>query len=510
MLPTLAPVVLPTLPPLVLPTAMPPAPSPAPATPSANETQVLEERKGIEGDITDVRKSEPDMNLGKSQRKSTCTIGLGQTCGKDVLHLTEPSLVYPGGNTGCLEGAPYAFRVYPGDPDKLYIHFQGGGACWDEATTMTNRACKDGLSAHPSEGVFNRQHPDNPLKNYTMVHVVYCSGDMHLGNTMRPYGAVQKGYHNSLAAIDWAKQNMPANLTNFVIGGCSAGSIAAQIWAGTLLDAFHAPNATVVLDSYLPIFPAGADARLFVNFESCGTLPLPENLKMDCTNGTLNMTRILQHDLVGYPNVTFAIINSKADKMQRSFSDMLSKSLDLDDEGNNSDAAYYYREVNQLSEFLHSFPNLFTYFVGGDCAECHCYVVRDDRFYNATPHGLAANGTNRTSRTPAAWLRRLVESPDLGESACDGQVLPKVKWQSEKSTSVDYCPEPYMSEKDIKAFEQAEAARQKAEYVPFAFGVGTACIVLMVLAATWYYCRFHDPKDMCEALHDEDSDDESP
>jgi hypothetical protein len=38
----------------------------------------------------------------------------------------------PGGV--CSDGSPYRLYVSPGDPKKVVLDFQGGGACWDAAT----------------------------------------------------------------------------------------------------------------------------------------------------------------------------------------------------------------------------------------------------------------------------------------------------------------------------------------------------------------------------------------
>src|SRR5690349_7759662 len=46
----------------------------------------------------------------------------------------EWTWIYPGGDTECALGGEYRFLVRPGDTDKLLIHFEGGGACWDGAT----------------------------------------------------------------------------------------------------------------------------------------------------------------------------------------------------------------------------------------------------------------------------------------------------------------------------------------------------------------------------------------
>ena len=36
--------------------------------------------------------------------------------------------IEPGGETTCSDGTPYRFYVRPGDPARLMVYFQGGGA----------------------------------------------------------------------------------------------------------------------------------------------------------------------------------------------------------------------------------------------------------------------------------------------------------------------------------------------------------------------------------------------
>ena len=46
----------------------------------------------------------------------------------------EWETVVPGGDTICSDGSPYRFFVHRGDPGKLLIEFEGGGACWSGST----------------------------------------------------------------------------------------------------------------------------------------------------------------------------------------------------------------------------------------------------------------------------------------------------------------------------------------------------------------------------------------
>src|SRR5215831_12302172 len=45
----------------------------------------------------------------------------------------------PGGpGTTCAHGGDYSFFVREGDPKRLLVCFQGGGACWNYATCVKN------------------------------------------------------------------------------------------------------------------------------------------------------------------------------------------------------------------------------------------------------------------------------------------------------------------------------------------------------------------------------------
>ncbi|RYY82396.1 hypothetical protein EON63_13420 [archaeon] len=106
--------------------------------------------------------------------------------------------------------------MIPGDSDKLLFYFQGGGACWDEYSTKAQLCTTDASpqslvgkemcsvciwpffihimiaytihhTTYNIPGIFDRTNTKNNFKDYTIVHVLYCSGDVHGGNVVRPY-----------------------------------------------------------------------------------------------------------------------------------------------------------------------------------------------------------------------------------------------------------------------------------------------------------------------------------
>lgn len=92
-------------------------------------------------------------------------------------------------------------------------------------------------------------NPGNVFKDWTVVHVPYCTGDLQFGNAVlepmnSPLVALfdqsqclkqnmsthLNGYENSVAALKWAVANYP-NPEHLALGGTSAGSLAAQAFS---------------------------------------------------------------------------------------------------------------------------------------------------------------------------------------------------------------------------------------------------------------------------------------
>ena len=96
----------------------------------------------------------------------------------------------PGGV--CADGSPYRFYVSPGDPRKVVVDFQGGGACWDQATcgpeSRTYRKRVDVQELYLAQGIYNRMSVANPFFGWTHVFVPYCTGDLHVGRATVDYG----------------------------------------------------------------------------------------------------------------------------------------------------------------------------------------------------------------------------------------------------------------------------------------------------------------------------------
>jgi len=358
---------------------------------------------------------------------------------------TESStLVFPGGKTKCIFGdsSDYAFQVWPGDNDKILIYFQGGGACWDHGSTTPTPFCTTSIYPQPEKGVFVRNDPDNKFSQYTIVHLLYCSGDLFAGNTTRPYThggepVTQFGQENVHATYEWIKAqqeagNFPAKFTDLVVMGQSAGSIGAQVWAGEILQFIGYEKASVNPDSYLGVFPPNSQGPLIYNFGACGAgnisaLHIPDYLYQMCLNETLTLQNITAYWLSAFPDVPFGFIESKADTTQISFYSALAISI-----GDNPILTEneFYNRANAIMEMYNVYDNFVVYLVDGSQ---HTFTP-NKLYYEAGPDGPRQKDPKTGQIMLDVWVPDFpLSSGDTAMTICDGK--------DEEDINPKYCDE---------------------------------------------------------------------
>ena len=152
------------------------------------------------------------------------------------------SKVEPQGGV-CGDGSPYKFFVnYSPTSDNLIVMFEPGGACWDfESCTGGERGAANPHGI-PNDHMFKyeflnllRRAPDNPVADWNMVFVSYCTGDIHAGNKLATYpdpagGPALTFHHAGLAdtqkVIEYLQPLFP-RVPQLLVTGCSAGGIGA-------------------------------------------------------------------------------------------------------------------------------------------------------------------------------------------------------------------------------------------------------------------------------------------
>lgn len=329
--------------------------------------------------------------------------------------------VYPGGKTECMDpNSPYRFVVYPGATDRVLIYFQGGGACWNRFTSRTKSFCNQDAEEYNrgSFGVFERREPSNPYRDYTLVYVLYCSGDFHAGNTIHRYGdksVAQKGAENTAAVFKWIK-DQDWTLDKLVLMGGSAGSLGIQVYAGSFLTQLKYKKAAVVLDS---LFLIDSNApfyhKVFEKFNAClnelawSWHPI---LARKCKMKQLSIDQVFVETMKAFPKVTFATVNSKLDKVQRLFYFLnLFRIL--------RGKTYYRKLATQLREYNKQ-PNFVAYLVDGSE---HDFTDWHEFYYTST------TGAHKNRRHPkhetiplVDWIRKLpLDGNDTIHSQCRGK-----------------------------------------------------------------------------------------
>ena len=252
-----------------------------------------------------------------------------------VLGTAQPgwNRVAGGAHTTCALGTPYAFFVEVGDPQKLMVYFQGGGACWD-ATTCNVRGKYPYFKPAVGErdqpyrsGLLDRANAENPVRGFTKVYVPYCTGDVHLGartvafdipatptDSARQFQIHHNGAANVTAVFEWLYAHVPSPRTILVTGE-SAGSIPTPVYAAVLSK--HYSRARVV--------QIGDGAGSYVNASGLTTswLALPVFRRLDVLPGldsaTLTYPSLYSLASRSSPRISFAEVNSAEDSTQAFF-----------------------------------------------------------------------------------------------------------------------------------------------------------------------------------------------
>jgi hypothetical protein len=188
--------------------------------------------------------------------------------------------------TMCGNGSQFRFYVYDNpSSNNLLVSFEGGGACWDY-DTCSGRAGLLG-AAHPNgipAGYINEFQPKyvSPLINgadpgipgrakkniatngFDMVYVPYCTGDVHIGNSVVTYTDPtgqnppltfrHAGYTNTTKIADYLRTRFPS-INKLVITGFSAGGVASSA-AYYKVRRTLLPTRGYMLNDSGPVFPA--------------------------------------------------------------------------------------------------------------------------------------------------------------------------------------------------------------------------------------------------------------
>jgi hypothetical protein len=171
--------------------------------------------------------------------------------------------IVPGGDCACADGSEFNFWVRQGDPAKVVLFLEGGGACFDpttcaftdEPSTTYGWHITPGDAPALQRGIFDLTRTENPFADYTYIYVPGCTGDGHLGNVTREYSPELTVEHvgavNGLAALSYLAETY-GSAEQVVVVGESGGAIASPIYGGLVSD--------LVADAQVAVFADGSGA----------------------------------------------------------------------------------------------------------------------------------------------------------------------------------------------------------------------------------------------------------
>lgn len=238
----------------------------------------------------------------------------------------------------------FRFWARRGTVNKLVVFFEGGGACWDGATCSlpaylgipANQPALYKGEVLPTDnptqlgGMFDVTNPANPVKDWSMVYVPYCTGDIHAGSktasyvnpaTGQTYRIEHRGADNFKVVLKWMQDNFSAP-QQLLVTGSSAGGYGAILNYPRVKQAYPNARSMVLADAAQGVTPASFDALRNNSWNIQLSSAVYGSNPQSTPTGEL-VRRLAQH----YPNDVVAQYTTALDLVQMQFYDIMVNGL---------------------------------------------------------------------------------------------------------------------------------------------------------------------------------------
>jgi hypothetical protein len=204
-------------------------------------SNAIADQSGLNDDaMNELRAAGVDKYLGTSESTAS---DYGVWTRHDFDPKYVPDGAYPVGarpdGPVCMLGTNYSVFTRDGDPKKLLIFLQGGGACWQGFPFCNVLAENQSPPANgPFPGVFDPNAEDNPFADYSVVYMPYCDGSTFGGDNdvndadYLPFSPTRyhRGLRNVSAGMDVAGEMFP-KAKQITVMGHSAGGVGVAAFA---------------------------------------------------------------------------------------------------------------------------------------------------------------------------------------------------------------------------------------------------------------------------------------
>lgn len=297
--------------------------------------------------------------------------------------------ILPGGDTICARGDEFKFYVYPGQSSNLIIDFVGGGACWSYETchpdyqTFSDRITLQELEAQGLNGLYDKDHPENPLHDWTHVVIPYCTGDIHWGSQRVKYEKNGDSFYinhfgaiNANTVIDWTKNNF-ADVDKILVTGTSAGAYGSIYWLPHIQELFPTSKVSQMGDSGVGVISQDFKERYFPNWNPTAHVAtwIPElNVAFEDWH-RMSLADIYKAIGNYYPDVTLSQYTTAYDDNQVFFYEVMGGSGDYQ--------AWSETMFEMINDISNSLPN-FSYFIAPGFEHC---ILHQKFFYELNVEG---------------------------------------------------------------------------------------------------------------------------
>lgn len=315
-----------------------------------------------------------------------------------------------GGDTICSRGTDYSFFVRGGVSERLIIDFRGGGACWDELTCLAGKAFdlfsaevddfegwRDAVGERGFGGIYDDTSPEYPFADWTLVHVPYCTGDIHWGDNVADYGDFElnhKGFVNAQAVLSWVYEKYPSP-EHVLVTGCSAGAYGAILHSAYIAEQYPEATLRTLSDSGAGIITQTFFEDSFPNWKALDNLP-PDVERLDKPITELTAEDLYAGVSTKYPQHRFAHYSTNYDADQTFYFSAMG-----------GQAREWPGLMRQRMQAIHADADNFAYYIAP--GPVHCITPYDFMF-------------ERKGQTPfITWLEDFVYGDAAPEPyACEG------------------------------------------------------------------------------------------